>query len=60
MKNRAKPFIVSIEMEIEIIEYFKSKKDNRTSVISKHFKVPKSRIDAIINNHYKDKNPVKY
>lgn len=51
-KLKKQPAIISPKKEQEIIKYFKTENDNRTSVIAKYFKVSKHQVARIIEVHY--------
>ena len=44
--------IISPKKEQEIIKYFKTENDNRTSVIAKYFKVSKHQVARIIDVYF--------
>ena len=44
--------IISPKKEKEIIKYFKTENDNRTSVIAKYFKVSKHQVARIIDVYF--------
>jgi DNA-directed RNA polymerase specialized sigma subunit len=51
-KPLKKPALISSKKEQEIIKYFKTEKDNRTSVIADYFKVSKHQVARIIEVYY--------
>jgi len=46
------PALISPKKEQEIIKYFKTENDNRTSVIAKYFKVSKHQVARIIDVYF--------
>jgi len=46
------PAIISKKKEEEIIKYFKTENDNRTSVIAKYFNVSKHQVARIIDVYF--------
>jgi DNA-directed RNA polymerase specialized sigma subunit len=52
LKLKRKPVFISGEKEKEILEYFKSNHDNRTSVVAKHFEVSEHQVSRIIDVHF--------
>lgn len=43
---------ISVNKEKEILEYFKTQKDNRMSVVAKHFEVSEYQVGRILDNHF--------
>lgn len=51
-KPLKQPAIISLKKEQEIIKYFKTENDNRTSVIAKYFKISNHQVARIIEVYY--------
>ena len=51
-KKLKPPALISPKKEQEIIKYFKTENDNRTSVIAKYFNVSKHQVARIIEVYY--------
>lgn len=51
--NRAKRCIaISADKEKEILIYFKTQKDNRTTVVAEHFGVSNHQVNRILDIHF--------
>lgn len=55
---KPKPAFITGEKEKEILTYFKTQKDNRTSVVAKHFEVSEHQVNRILDVHF-DRTKIK-
>jgi len=57
--NRAKRCVsISADKEKEILKYFKTQKDNRTTVVAEHFGVSNHQVNRILDIHF-DRTKIK-
>lgn len=57
--NRAKRCVsISADKEKEILTYFKTQKDNRTTVVAEHFGVSNHQVNRILDIHF-DRTKIK-